>query len=270
MKSLLRPALLASVVRVAAFDNRDFELTQVDLPSFGQVVVPGWRHLGANGGGGAYWNLNAPNLSQWAEATVVVPYPAYPSFLPGPVIAGGFSMMFTTLYPLGMTVRNLGFLPPGFTGSEDISSAWIGQTGLIDAGLPRLTLLTDYRGPGVYGAHLSIYFAGTPVAYTLQNTLLLDSLSHPLQLLKADLRPFGGLTGELRIGVSGDLPHGSFTGFTGGEGTRFIIDNLAFVPEAGSPWPVVTLAGLLVGASVGRRCAYGNRARVPTVEGPAS
>ncbi|MCU0772183.1 MAG: hypothetical protein MUE94_10520 [Verrucomicrobia bacterium] len=210
--------LLASVIRPWAFENLDFEQTPAPTEAWTDNV-PGWRHIGANGGGGSYWNVNRANLSGWAEASLIYqntpesPWTVWPT----PPIDGLFSMAFSAFWPL---------LPQPTT--NDYTSAWIGQTGFIEPGAARLTLITDYTGPQIvyYPENpgefavgtLTLYFEGTPVPFTLHDAGT-GMIGQPLRELRADLGPFSGQTGELRIGIEG--PH------------TFVIDEIHFVPEPG-------------------------------------
>jgi len=243
MKRSMSAVFLASAISLSAFDNLDFEQIPPP-PDPWSVEVPSWQHIGANGGGGGYWNVNGANLSGWAEASVV--YFADPPlqgtiwFPPPPPIDGLLSMALSGSWPAGTTTADY-FGPEytnyGFTGSEDIGRAWIGQTGTIEPDAPWLTLTTDYAGRNetisprppevpVFG-YLTISFDGAPVAFTLEDAGT-GSVGQPLRQLRADLSPFAGQTGELRIGIEG--PH------------TFVIDNIQLVPE---PSPLALLVACL-------------------------
>jgi hypothetical protein len=216
MQRSISAVLLASAVSLSAFENLDFEEIPPP-PDPWSVTVPGWTHISAIGGGANYWNVNMVNLSGWAEATVI--YDADPP-LPGTIwsppalpLDGLFSMALSAGWPL---------LPS----TNDLSAAWIGQTGTIAPAAPRLTLLTDYTGPRVWSdpenpgwdtvGYLTIYFDASPVDFTLADAGT-GPEGQPLRQLSADLSPFAGQTAELRIGIEG--PH------------NFLIDNIEFVPE---------------------------------------
>jgi hypothetical protein len=224
MKRVMSAVLLASAVSLPAFENLDFEQIPPP-PDPWNVTVPSWQHIGANGGGGGFWNVNGANLSGWAEAWVIYdsdpPLPGTIGFNPPPPIDGLFSMAFSAAWPL---------LPNQPT-TNDYGSAWIAQTGTIEADTPWLTLITDYTGPHTeyYDyeenpdyfevGYLTLYFDATPVGFTLEDAGT-GSVGQPLRELRADLSAFAGQTGELRIGIEG--PH------------TFVIDDIQLIPEPSS------------------------------------
>lgn len=236
MKHAICVVLLASVVSLQGFDNLDFE--QIPPPTNSWTDnVPGWLHIGANGHGGNWWNVNSFNLSGWAEPFVVQFEDPPPPELPWPAspIDGQFSIGFFSAWAAGTTTAD--FFGPsypdyGFNGDEDIGRAWISQTGTIGMDEPRLTLLTDYEGPNYTGpegevvGYLSIYFEGMPVMFALEDTVF---MGQPMKRLVGDLSSFVGQTGELRIGIEG--PH------------QFVIDDIELIPEPTS------LALLVLGAA---------------------
>lgn len=209
---------LLVTLRVSAFENLDFEQITTTPPFGYPVNVPGWRHIGANSGGGDYWNVNSPNLSGWAEPVVVSRNDLGWGGQTGQPLAGDYSIALTSFWPDPETgyVPDIWNPPP----PADITRAWIGQTGTIPTEAPWLTLITDYTGPlysspgYVAPARLIIDFAGSPVRFTLED---LPGGGWPLKRLWADLESFAGQTGELRIGVEGRH--------------WFSIDDLQFVPE---------------------------------------
>lgn len=228
MQRAISAVLLASAIPLSAFENLDFEQTPPPADTWTEDV-PGWQHIGAIGGAGNYWNVNFANLSGWAEATLLhLDGPVFPGGpWPAPPMDGRVSIAFSAFWPL---------LPNQPT-TNDYGSAWIAQTGSIEPDAPWLKLVTDYTGPHTsyypenpdYFAvgHLTIYFDRTPVPFGLVDAGT-GALGQPLRELRADLSPFAGQTGELRIGIEG--PH------------TFVIDDIQFVPEP-SPLALV-VAGL--------------------------
>jgi hypothetical protein len=228
MKCTIGAVLLASALNLPGFENLNFEQTSPPTYDYGPGYVPGWQNVGPNSWGDHYYNVNLVNLSGWPEAFVVSDDPQFWSW-PTP-LAGRFSMAFSASWPSAPT-------------TNDLSGAWIAQTGTIEADAPWLTLLTDYTGPATtfyypdpemtnYFAvgYLTIYFDGTPVEFTLADAGT-GPVGQPLRQLWADLSPFAGQTGELRIGIEG--PH------------SFVIDNIALVPEPALLSLLAAVAGIL-------------------------
>jgi hypothetical protein len=156
------------------------------------------------------------------------PPPSLPAGV-GLPLEGRVSIAFSAFWPL----------LPGQPTTNDYTSAWIAQTGTVEPAASWLGLVTDYTGPHIayhpenpadfaFG-YLRIYFEGTPVAFTLEDAGT-GPVGQPLRQLWADLRPFGGQTGELRIGIEG--PH------------QFVIDDIQLIPEPS------TLALLLCGTAL--------------------
>lgn len=237
-------AVLAGVASTSAgaFVNLDFET--VDDSALGVASLStGWRVLGPLGPG-----LDGiPNLSGWAEA--------YRTSQPGlgvsTVIFGKHSVAFESWYARSATVRDSwpGWEDLGYSGYEPIGSVFIGQAGWMAAGVTTLSFLTDYSGPHYPDpsdpplaqdvGELALYFDDEPIGFWLEPY---DSPGGTLNRILADLTPFAGRYGELRMGVEG--PH------------RFVIDRLRFesVPESAAGRSLGILGMILALGAIARRC----------------
>lgn len=228
---LLVAVILAEANAVGgAFVNLDFEQGMGD-PNRWDFIFPGWSHISG---------IGTPvdgvaNLSEWAEAVLTTSGMGY-----GPgVLEGSHSIAFFCSYARWVTSGDQysGWVDMGYTGEEEIGRAYISQTGTVEGGGEWLTFLTSYTGPrqpdpGVDFlrddvGEMVIQFDGAPVGFALAET---QRDGRSLNRVWADLRPFIGVTGDLRIGVEGPQ--------------TFVIDSLRLVPEGRNELGVIGLAAV--------------------------
>lgn len=190
----------------ASFSNLDFEdvtVSQVDPGEFSGVAVAAWEGIYYDSfGNGGLFRVNAMNVGAVSWPTITSPS----------AIAGNYSM--------------------GFLAFTDRPEVGVAQTATLEPGQQWLTLLTDLnQGDSALfqTGYLRVLFNDTPASFQLTAA---EWNGKPLSRLTADLRPFAGQTGTLKILARCELLPTSPPYMDIGL-ARINIDQLQLVPEAG-------------------------------------